>query len=619
MSAMPNADYMRMLTDFQAEGGVVGQNATKKLQEAQAIINANAGGGSPGFYNNQVAQTTQYPLGTGQNPFSFSQGTTTYSNYDPITNTIGKSMGGIAGNINGGRLNVADLINPDNVFQGDGVKNLNNAYYNKNFANAFNQYQNQANVNTGGNTGFDTTLPTQNPATSPVTGGLALGGMLPPVSMPVSAPIDYSQGGGGYIGIQGGFDDFGNINGSSAANAAREQYYSNTGFDTTLPTQAPVATPTTVGLTGIPSAPSSIGAGEVALGGLLGGLLGGGINLQNILGTAGQAYLGQEAISAPYEVGRAGLEMAEQVGTRALENTAFKPYTVTSNLAKVGTDPAGGFTTQLSPEQQALQNQIMGQAGGFFNQLQADPALAQAQLYEQMRAVQRPEEERNRLALEERMLSQGRLGLGSAAYGGSSPELLAQETARQEAMARANLGARQQALAEQQQTASLAGGLLSSGYTPQSQALALLAASQVPAGYADLGRREGAGRQATAGLSGIESLLQGTQLSQEAQLQLNKDLLSTITGRQDPLTGSFGGGLLSSALQKLPSWLGGGETSSTSDYSFLADALDFGSANPSQIRDGLMMGFTPDQIASAMNDPTSFEDNIDFAGSEYDY
>jgi len=574
MSAMPNADYMRMLTDFQAEGGVVGQNATKKLQEAQAIINANAGGGSPGFYNNQATQTTQYPLGTGQNPFSFSQGTTTYSNYDPITNTIGKSMGGIAGNINGGRLNVADLINPDNVFQGDGVQNLNNAYYNKNFANAFNQYQNQplaTNTNEGGFSG--------------VAQVITLG---PDGQYYTNSGMDNLVGG-------------------------------NTGFDTTLPTQNPATSPVTGGLTGIPSAPSSPGAGEVALGGLLGGLLGGGINLQNILGSAGQAYLGQEAISAPYKVGKAGLEMAEQVGTRALENSAFKPYTVTSNLAKVGTDASGGFTAQLSPEQQALQNQIMGQAGGFFNQLQADPALAQAQLYEQIRAVQRPEEERNRLALEERMLSQGRLGLGSAAYGGSSPELLAQETARQEAMARANLSARTQALAEQQQTASLAGGLLSSGYTPQSQALALLAASQVPAGYADLGRREGAGRQATAGLAGIESLLQGTQLSQEAQLQLNKDLLSTITGRQDPLTGSFGGGLLSSALQKLPSWLGGGKTSSTSDYSFLADALDFGSANPSQIRDGLMMGFTPDQIASAMNDPTSFEDNIDYSGSEYDY
>ena len=181
---------------------------------------------------------------------------------------------------------------------------------------------------------------------------------------------------------------------------AQAQPYGATGFDTTLPTQAPVAAPATVGLTGIPSAPSSVGAGEVALGGVLGGLLGGGIDLQNVLGTAGQAYLGQEAISAPYEVGRAGLEMAEQVGQRGAETAAFRPYTVTINLARVGTDPSGGFTTQLSPEQQALQNQIMGQAGGFFNQLQADPAAVQAGIYEDIRATQRPEEERQRLALE---------------------------------------------------------------------------------------------------------------------------------------------------------------------------------------------------------------------------
>ena len=342
---------------------------------------------------------------------------------------------------------------------------------------------------------------------------------------------------------------------------AQAQPTQSTGFDTTLPTQAPVAPPTTVGLTGIPSAPSSVGAGEVALGGVLGGLLGGGIDLQNVLGTAGQAYLGQEAISAPYEVGRAGLEMAEQVGQRGAETAAFRPYTVTSNLARVGTDPSGGFTTQLSPEQQALQNQIMGQAGGFFNQLQADPAAVQAGIYEDIRATQRPEEERQRLALEERMLSQGRLGLSSDAYGGASPELLAMETARQEAMARANIGARQQALAEQAQTASLAGGLLGSGYIPQNQALSLLEASQIPAGYADIGRRTGAELGAKSGLAGIESLLQGTRLSQEAQLQLNKDLLASIAGRQDPTTGSVGGGFLGSIVQptidRLPGFLGG--------------------------------------------------------------
>jgi lysozyme family protein len=189
----------------------------------------------------------------GTNPFSYAGSGYSYSDYDPVTNTVSHNMSGIAGNIDAGRVSVSDLTNPENVRN-----------YNEDFANAFNQYQNQANVNTGG----------------------------------------------------------------------------NTGFATPLPTQAPVAAPTAVGLTNVPSAPSSVGAGDVALGGALGGLLSGNFDLQNILGTAGQAYLGQEAISAPYEVGRAGLELAEQVGQRGLEAAEFKPYTVTSNLARVGTDPS---------------------------------------------------------------------------------------------------------------------------------------------------------------------------------------------------------------------------------------------------------------------------------------
>ena len=383
------------------------------------------------------------------------------------------------------------------------------------------------------------------------------------------------------------------------------------GFATPLPTQAPVAAPAAVGLTNVPSAPSSVGAGDVALGGVAAGLLSGNLNLQNVLGTAGQAYLGQEAISAPYEVGRAGLELAEQVGQRGVEATQFKPYTVTSNLARVGTDPSGGFTTQLSPEQQALQNQIMSQAGGFFGQLQADPAAVQAGIYEDIRATQRPEEERQRLALEERMLSQGRLGVSSAAYGGASPELLAMETARQEAMARANVGARQQALAEQQQAAGIAGGLLGAGYMPQQQALSLLQASQIPAGLQQTGQLAGAELQAQLGGRGIESLLQGTQLAQEARLAQQRDLIASLAGRQDPSTGGFAGGLLSSLL-------GGGQpASSSSNYGFLADMFDFGSATPSQINTGLMMGLSPADIAAGTD--TSSPEFGEFAGSEYDY
>ena len=218
----------------------------------------------------------------------------------------------------------------------------------------------------------------------------AFGGMLPSVPIPASAPIDYSQGNfGGYSTIMPMVPV-----GDGSAGMVRA-----TGFDTTLPTQAPTGS-TVFNPVAPPSGsvPSGGNVGAVTGGAVLSGLLTG--NLGDALRGAGEYYLGQEGVEGAYQTGVTGLEMAQQLGQQAAEAAEFKPYTVTSNLARVGTDPSGGFTTQLSPEQQALQNQIMGQAGGFFSQLQADPAAVQADIYESIRATQRPEEERQRLALE---------------------------------------------------------------------------------------------------------------------------------------------------------------------------------------------------------------------------
>lgn len=256
------------------------------------------------------------------------------------------------------------------------------------------------------------------------------------------------------------------------------------------------------------------------------------MSLADLIKTGGEYYLGKENIKGAQQVGIDAEAGAAVLAQEARTGAEFKPYTVTSDLANIATDSTGGFTVGLSPEQQALQTQLQGQVGGLFKQVGSDPSIAQAQLYEQMRAVQRPEEQRQRLALEERMLSQGRLGLGSAAYGGSSPELLAQETARQEAMARANLGARQQSMAEQSQAAQLGGMLQAAGYQPQQQALGLLAASQVPAGYADVGRRTGTELASQLGLGGLESRLQAEDLANRLQLQQGDAILGSLFGTQ---------------------------------------------------------------------------------------
>ena len=249
----------------------------------------------------------------------------------------------------------------------------------------------------------------------------------------------------------------------------------------------------------------------------------------NLFNVGASYLLGREGEQAFEQLGQQAQTGAERIGTQAVEATEFKPYTVTSGLANIATTPEGGLGVTLSPEQQAAQQQLLGQATGLFGQVGADPSTAQAQLFEQMRAVQRPEEERQRLALEERLLSQGRLGLSSAAYGGASPELLAQETARQEAMARANLAARQQAQAEQLQAGQLGGMLQAAGYQPQAQALDLFGAANLPAQLQQRGQLGGAELQALLGQTGLEGYLQAAELGQAERLA-NLQTMANILG-----------------------------------------------------------------------------------------
>ena len=252
----------------------------------------------------------------------------------------------------------------------------------------------------------------------------------------------------------------------------------------------------------------------------------------SLFNLGGNYYLGDANIKRLQELGQETQTGMYAIGNEALDKATFKPYTVTSGLGNVGTTAEGGFNINLSPEQEALQSQLMGQAQGLFGQVGQDPAAQQASIYEQLRATQRPEEERQRLATEERMLSQGRLGMQSSAYGGASPELLAQETARQEAMGRANIGARQQALSEQQQALAGGQGLLQAGYSPQQQALAMLQGSSVPAGFADIGRRSGTEFGSQLGLGGLEARLKSEDLANRLQLQQGQGVLDSLFGQQ---------------------------------------------------------------------------------------
>ena len=279
------------------------------------------------------------------------------------------------------------------------------------------------------------------------------------------------------------------------------------------------------------------------------------MSFMDLLGAGAGYYNQDKAAEAALQLGQQSAQALGELGTDVAGMAEFKPFTVTTGLGQTTTTPTGGIDVGLSPEQQALQSQLLSQATGLFGQVGVDPSTAQADLYEQMRAVQRPEEQRQRLALEERMLSQGRMGLSSNAYGGASPELLAQETARQEAMARANLAARTQAMGEQAQALTSASGLLGAGYTPQSQALEALRMGTEVGKLADIGRRSGAelaqGLEASKRQSLTEALL-GREPTIQEQLLANylkvpvpqggDGILGSLDSLGGLLGGLFGGG-----------------------------------------------------------------------------
>ena len=113
----------------------------------------------------------------------------------------------------------------------------------------------------------------------------------------------------------------------------------------------------------------------------------------------------------------------------------FTPYGVTSNLfGQPGTDlqNAALRASQQSFEQAGLTN---------VDQLSQD-------YYNKLAALSAPEQQRQRLATEERLRAQGRLGVSGSAYGGTSPELLAQEQAIAQQQLQRELQSRQAALGE---------------------------------------------------------------------------------------------------------------------------------------------------------------------------
>ena len=251
-----------------------------------------------------------------------------------------------------------------------------------------------------------------------------------------------------------------------------------------------------------------------------------------LLGGGAQGLAGLGLLTGAYNrlgrVGERGLGLGQQLAAQQMAQSAFRPYTVTTATGgQFGTqitpfersyvDPTTGetrtvtedrlsTTLSLSPEEEAFRSQLFGGAGQFYQQAAMPTGQREAEVFERIRAIQRPEEERQRLATEERLAAQGRLGLRTAQFGGA-PEQFALAQAQEEARNRAMLSAMQQAQAEQAQQAALGQQFLAGSYVPQAQLLSALAPGQTAAAQAQQAQLYGTGLFGEATASGIDALL----------------------------------------------------------------------------------------------------------------
>jgi hypothetical protein len=157
--------------------------------------------------------------------------------------------------------------------------------------------------------------------------------------------------------------------------------------------------------------------------------------------------------------------------------TEFRPFGVTTATGSqfgMQVDPTTGQLTStmtLSPEEQARQNRLFTASDEFLGQAtgMSVPEREQA-VFERMQTAMSPAQERERLALEQRLAAQGRLGVTTGMFGGT-PEALTLAKAQEEARNQAMLSAMQFAGQEQNRLAGLGTGMMQAGYVPQQQLL----------------------------------------------------------------------------------------------------------------------------------------------------
>ena len=260
-----------------------------------------------------------------------------------------------------------------------------------------------------------------------------------------------------------------------------------------------------------------------------------------LLGLGGGGLLTKEAID---KIGAVGTKAQTQATTLANElrpQSEFKPFTVTSGTgsrfgATMGPD-GPEVSLDMSPQESSMYNRLFSQSANFFNDASQSTAEREMDIYNRIRATQLPEEQRQMQALEERMMSQGRLGMGTERYGGT-PEQFALGKAQAEARNQSMLLAMQQAQQEQTQLADLGQQYLAGSYIPQAQLMNVQSGSQLYPQMEQQQRLFGIGEYGETMLSGIEAKLVAEQAKANLYGTVGSGLLNGVFS---PVSNNQGG------------------------------------------------------------------------------
>tara|TARA_R100001440_G_scaffold26754_1_gene43698 strand:- start:5047 stop:6078 length:1032 start_codon:yes stop_codon:yes gene_type:complete len=254
--------------------------------------------------------------------------------------------------------------------------------------------------------------------------------------------------------------------------------------------------------------------------------------LSNLLTTATGSVVANQGIQRQEQLGRQAVALADQLIADTERRGTFRPFTVTTDLATTATTPEGGFGVTLGQTPRDIQDQALTQALTGIQGLGASRSQREQEIFDRLEAIRQPQRNRELQGLLNAENAAGRLGLGLDAYGGGNPNLFGRQQVIEEQRARDALTAIEAARQERADDLALTQGLLEAGYSPQSQALAGLAAGRDVATLPQDLQKNVLTAATNTGRTGIEQLILANQAANVLRDQRDANLLQGLLGEE---------------------------------------------------------------------------------------